>query len=277
MTEVSAKQVAFDAKNLDIANLNRLGAQVFFEREFPDIKNVFSDKQKCAVCIDEGTAHKDVNGEEKFYLAGSGILVSAESESERLDKVAKLFIERGITNVTSHGGCGPVGIAFKRDMPNAEKMINLGEKVENYAIDWSKKVVDKIKELGHPAEHTHILVGELERPIEFHVARVIYYDCIGGFNPNKEIGLPRGFIIERAYLPVEYAKEELNIAIDLVFSKHGFNDLFNSDQPFIVIALVKDVEDLKNYINEINLALLQNPHANEGHIKIDGAVISVNN
>lgn len=273
MSDINPKKTAFEAENSDLEALDRLGAAIYFEREFPDIKRAFTDKQKCAVCIDEGVAHKDINGENKFCLAGSGILYPAKDESERLNKVARLFIERGITDITSHGGCGAAGIAFKRDASDADKMINLAEKVENYSVEWANKVVTKIRELGYPAEHTRILASDMERPIEFHNARVVYYDGVGGFNPNKEIGLPMGFVVERAYLPADYAKEELKVAIDIVFGKHGFADLFTSERPLIIIAFALSQENLSGYIDEINSALALNSHAKEGRIKIDGAVI----
>lgn len=267
------KTIAFESEKSDLQKLYELGALSFFEREFPDIKHAFRNPQKCVVCMDEGTAHKDVNGESKFCIGGSGILFTADNEEDRLDKVAKLMIERGVTNITSHGGCGAAGIAYKRDFPDANAHENLAFKIEEYAKGWSDKLADKIKELGHPAERTHVLAEDMERPVEFHNARVAYYDAIGGFNPNVEIGLPMGFVIERAYLPVEYAIEELKIAVSIVFGPHGFEEFFSTVAPFVIIVFAKNEVELEKIKNEVSAILHQNENFQQGKIKIDGAVI----
>lgn len=267
------KVLAFESENSDMKKLYELGSTSYFEREFPDIKRAFKSPQKCVVCMDEGTAHKDINGEAKFCIGGSGILFTADNEEDRLNKVAKLMIEQGIINITSHGGCGAAGIAYKRDFPDANKHENLAVKIEEYAKMWSDKLVDKINELGYPAERTHIVAEDMERPIEFHNARVVYYDAIGGFNPNVEIGLPMGFVIERAYLPVEYANEELRIAVNIAFGSHGYEELFSIALPFIIIVFAKDKDDLEKIKNEVNAVLDQNENFKMGKIIIDGVVI----
>jgi len=270
---IKEKELAFESENTDLEKLYNLGAAFYFEREFPDIKRAFKSPQKCVVCMDEGTAHKDINGEAKFCIGGSGILFTADNDEDRLEKVAKLMIEQGVVNITSHGGCGAAGIAYKRDFPNANEHENLASKIEEYAKMWSDKLADKIKELGHPAERTHILAEDMERPVEFHNARVVYYDAVGGFNPNIEIGLPMGFVIERAYLPVEYANEELRIAVNIAFGSHGFKELFSTIFPFIIIVLAKDKNDLEKIKNEVSAVLDQNEDFKQGKIKIDGAVV----
>ncbi|MCX6781734.1 MAG: hypothetical protein NTW66_01245 [Candidatus Magasanikbacteria bacterium] len=268
-----SKKLSFEIENADIKELTTLGAAEYFKREFPDLNHSFSEKQKCVCCMDEGTAHKDINGEVKFAFAGSGILFPASSEEERLKKVANILIERGVTNITSHGGCGAAGLAYHRDFPDVGAKENLAEKIEAYAKAWSDKLADKIKELGHPAERTHIMAEDMERPTEFHNARVVYFDGVGGFNPNKEIGLPMGFVIERAYLPSEYTAEELKVAVNIAFGHHGFGELFSSDLPFIIIALAKSGEELYKLKNEILSVLSDNENLSGGKIKVDGLTV----
>jgi hypothetical protein len=269
----AAKQLAFEMENSDLNELINDGASLYFKREFPDLKHAFSDKQKCVCCMDEGTAHKDISGEWKLALAGSGILFPAENEGERLEKVAKILIERGVSDVTSHGGCGAAGLAYRRDFPDADSHENLAEKIENYAKAWSDKLAEKIQELGHPAERVHIVAEDMVRPVEFHNARVVYFDGIGGFNPNKEIGLPMGFVIERAYLPAEYTAEELKVAVNIAFGKHGFGELFTIDQPFVVVAMAKDENELAKLKSEAENVLAENENFKAGKIKIDGMVV----
>lgn len=267
------KETVFEAEDADIKELLSLGAAEYFKREFPDLKHAFSEKQKCVCCIDEGTAHKDINGEWKLALAGSGILYPAANEAERLEKVAKILIARGVTDITSHSGCGAAGIAYRRDFPDADTHANLAEKIEAYAQAWSDKLAVKIEELGHSAERTHVLAEDMERPIEFHNARAVYFDGVGGFNPNKEIGLPMGFVIERAYLPAEYTAEELKVAVDIAFGHHGFGKLFYAESPFVIIALAKNDEQLNNLKDEISSALADNENFVGGKIKIDGLIV----
>lgn len=269
------KVVVFEAESPDMRELSELGAAEYFKREFPDLPHAFSDRQKCVCCMDEGTAHKDINGEMKFAIGGSGILYPANNESERLEKVAKILIERGVTNITSHGGCGAAGLAYRRDFPDVNAHENLAEKIEDYAKAWSDKLADKIRELGHAAERTRILAEDMERPVEFHNARVVYFDGVGGFNPNKEIGLPMGFVIERAYLPAEYSAEELKIAANIAFGHHGFGELFSQDNPFVIIAMARTAGEADNLKKEIADTLAENENYKNGKIMIDGIVVEL--
>lgn len=273
MDNKSAKITAFKAEEADMKKFYELGADVFMEREFPDLKRSFSDRQKLVVCMDEGTAHKDINGEMKFCLAGSGILFPAADEEERLDKVAKLLIERGVSDISSHGGCGAAGLAYKRDFPDALATENVAEKIENYAKEWSDKLAAKIREFNKPADRVHVIAEDMERPVEFHNARVVYFDGVGGFNPNIEIGLPMGFVIERAYLPSEYTAEELKVAISIAFGHHGFGELFTSAEPFVIIVFAKDKKNLEALINEVAKVLESNKEYKEEKIKVDGVVV----
>lgn len=272
--EKSLKQEAFESQNADIKELCELGAQKYFRQEFPDLKHSFIDSQKCVCCMDEGTAHKDINGEAKLALAGSGILYPAASEVERLEKVAKIMIERGVTDITSHGGCGAAGLAFKRDFPEADPHDeHFAEKIEDYAKAWSDKLADKIRELGAPAERTHVLAEDMERPVEFHNARVVYFDAIGGFNPNKEIGLPMGFVIERKYFPADYTAAELKVAADIAFGHHGLGELFTAENPFVVIAMARTADEADSLKKEMSNTLAENENFKNGKIKIDAMVI----
>jgi hypothetical protein len=270
----SLKREAFEFQNEIMKLLCATGAAEFFKKEFPDLKHSFFALQQCVCCMDEGTAHKDINGEAKLAIAGSGILFPAESEAERLEKVAKIMIERGVADITSHGGCGAAGLAYRRDFPQADPHDeHLAEKIEDYAKAWSDKLADKIRELGSPAERTHVLAEDMERPVEFHTARVVYFDSVGGFNPNKEIGLPMGFVIEKKYLPGEYAAEELKVAVDIAFGHHGFGELFTANNPFVIVAMARTADETDNLKKEIMATLAENENYKNGKIKIDGIAV----
>lgn len=265
-----AKHVAFEAENEDIALLTKEGAQEYFKKEFPDLNRAFLQKLKAVVCMDEGCAHKDYGGEAKFCLAGSGILFPAGSEEERVKKVAELLASVGVTDVTSHEGCGAAGLAYKMDFPSAHPT---PEQIEDYARDWARKVAEELGRMGHEESYNHILAEEMERPAEFHNARVVYFDGVGGFNPNKEVGLPMGFVISRKFVPAEYAAEELKVAANIAFGNHGFGDLFSSDLPFTVIAMASSQEELELLKKEAESALNENKNYQDKKIKIDGIVV----
>lgn len=79
MSHNEEKQIAWQNEQKDMEILMKDGAQNYFTREFPDLKHAFLPKLSCAVCMDEGMAHKDVNGAAKFCLACSGILFPAQN------------------------------------------------------------------------------------------------------------------------------------------------------------------------------------------------------
>ncbi|MFA7654297.1 MAG: hypothetical protein WCX97_04685 [Candidatus Magasanikbacteria bacterium] len=264
------KQAAWEAGNLSMRDLNNQGAQIYFSKEFPDLKHAFSNHTTCVVCMDEGTAHKDMEEGDKLALAGSGMLFPASNEDERLDKVADLMIACGVKTITSHGGCGAAGIAYKRDFPTASPT---ADDIENYAINWAKNLTERINNKQQPAEHVHIAGSEMERPMEFHNARVVYFDAVGGFNPSKEKGLPMGFVIERKFIPVEYALAELKVAVNIAFGHHGLGELFDKDNPFIIIVLASNEENLENLRKEVKDALQNDENFKAGKVKIDGMVI----
>lgn len=268
---ITAKQEAWQAGEETMADLVKSGATDFFKREFPDLKHAFLSPLNCVVCMDEGTAHKDIGGLNKFCLAGSGILFPAISKEERLQKVSELFIKLGVENITSHGGCGAAGLAYKRDFPDKKEVT--AQEIENYAIDWSKSLTEEIERKNAAAEHIHIAAEEMERPVEFHVARVVYYDNIGGFNPNKEIGLPMGFVIGRAFVPKEYALEELKVALNIAFGHHGFGELFTKEEPVVLLVMAKDENGLTDLKKEMEEAVKNNVNYTAGKIKIDGLIV----
>lgn len=268
--DAQAKDVAWAAGHNMISSLLKIGARDFFTKEFPDLKHAFSDHLTCVVCMDEGTAHKDMEEGDKLALAGSGILYPADNEVDRLDRVADLMIARSVMTITSHGGCGAAGIAHRRDFPGSDPTV---EQAEHYAIAWAKKLTDVINRKQHQAEHVHIAGSEMERPFEFHNARVVYFDAVGGFNPNKEKDLPMGFVIERKFVPAEYAGAELKVAANIAFGHHGFGERFTTDAPFVVVVFASSADELDVLKKEAATDLADDQNFQAGKIKIDGVVV----
>lgn len=235
-----------------------VGAEKYLS-SLPGWQGVFLSSHDCAVCMDEGCAHKKMDTS-KIPMAGSGILFPADSENERLEKVAALFKNLGVKKVTSHEGCGAAGLAFKRDFPGAEAG---ADAVDELAQDWAKKLAQKIG-----ADFENISLAEMVRPAGYHVARVAYYDGTGSFNPDLVEGAPLGFVISRKNLPANYALQELKVALSIAFGHHGFGELFSADDPFVIIILGGEIE---TYKKEISQALADDVNFSSGKIKIESA------
>lgn len=264
----NVKRQAWDIWNEDMEFLWKNGSKQYFQKNFPNLQAVFLKETTAVVCIDEGCAHKDYNGKGKLTVAGAGILLSAISEEERVQIVAEMFTRSGIQNITSHGGCGAVGLAYKRDFPDSNPTL---QELEDYGKKWTEKVAAEMGRMGREARAEHIPAEEMERPAEFHTARAVYFDGVGGFNPNKEIGLPMGFVISRRFLPDKYAAEELKVAVNIAFGQHGFGKMFTEKSPFMVVPLAGNETDLESLKEEIKNAL--GSSENFSKIKIDGLVV----
>ncbi len=261
------KEAALEKVMKQAKFLKEIGVDKFFKDNFSNLGDNFVDKKEAVVCMDEGCAHKDYKGEGKFSIAGSGILLPASSDVERVQIAARLFSEVGIKDITSHEGCGAVGLAFKRDFPDQNPTAN---QLKSYGEEWVKKVADVMNKEGHEVNVDFISAQEMERPDGFHDAQVVYFDGIGGFNPNKQAGLPKGFVISRKFLPGEYAVQELQVAVSIAFGKHGM-EKFTEDAPFVIVVMASDDSTLADLKQEVGNSLESNP--NFSKIKIDGLVV----
>lgn len=172
----------------------------------------FELKDRKLRCIDEGTPGG-------LHLAGSGILVS---KSEAVDFVK----QAGVTGIYSHAGCGAAALYAKNKGLDVDR-------ADDYGAAWAQELAQIT---GLPYEG-HIALNDLARPAEFHIARVIYYDASGSFDPSLVEGLPPGFVISRKYLSPAYAQQEVDIAAGIVLGEHGFKELVSSHNPIYVVMI----------------------------------------
>lgn len=241
-------QKEWNQQNYAMSEIFKKGVADFLAKIGVEKAKVESHDTVC--CIDEGTAHI-ADGENKFAMAGSGILYPAASWSERLDKVADLYIKLGVKKITSHDGCGAAGIAWKRD----------GEKEETgceTADEYGKKWVSELQEVinaklkasgGGEVGVANVGSKEMVRPSEFHNARVVWFDGVGNFNPHK-LGdkIPKGFLIEYGLITKnaktdeesDYPFAELQVAIDIALGSHGLGNKFTKEAPLLIVILAKD-------------------------------------
>jgi len=197
---------------------------------------------KCICCMDEGTPHG-------LHSAGSGILRDK-------GEVLEAFKAAGVNEITSHDGCGAAGLFAKAHNLNPLEADEYGKK-------WAQEIA---AELG--VSYRHISSSEMSRPKEFHIARVAYYDATGKFDYSKVKDLPSGFIISRGIQTSGTSVSEANVAFNIATGDHGFGTLVNKNDPFIVVAIAKDEEELALLMNELE----EIKRATNDQIKIDGFI-----
>lgn len=215
------------------------GGIASYIKTIPNIADAFKGNDLIVCCIDEGTPYGCIR------FAGSLIL-----NQDKAGKFIPLLENAGVQGVYSHTGCGAAQLYAKQNNLDVDK-------ADEYGIDWAKKLAEMI---GVPYKG-HIGTQGIEpmkRPKEFHIARVIYYDGTGRFNPDKVKDLPLGFVISRRYhLEAKDALDEVKIAISIATGNHGFGDLIDKISPIIIIPIGDSgdrnfsVNKLKSEINEI--------------------------
>ncbi len=281
--EVSAKKrTAWERSHPITKELLNKGAQEFMSKErHPQIDKAFSLEVHCVCCMDEGTAHMERGS--KLFMAGSGILYPAASWDERLQAVADLFLDLKITEITSHDGCGAAGIAFKRD---GGKEGTGCESADEYGKKWCRDLQARMNEKLQTTqevegiENVHIHEYEMKRPKEFHTATVAWVDTTGEFTKPDVLGeeIPKGFAINyHAFASGgmrDYPLSELEVAIKIAFSDHGFDKEFTKDHPFIIIVIAKDEKQKKEVMELIGSAIQGNKEISQyfNRIKIDGFI-----
>ena len=167
-------------------------------------------KDTAVRCIDEGCPGG-------IHMAGSGCL-NPNAEADLRGKVSGVY---------SHEGCGVVKLFM-------EKTKNSAKDADAVADQEAKKLADK---LGVPYMG-RIGSAQMTRPADLHTARAIYYDGTGKFDPSAVPGLPQGFVHNRKIISdVEYAKTEVEVAIEIAFGSHGFGEMFTPISPLYIVAV----------------------------------------
>lgn len=188
-------------------------------KSVPDIDRAFEGRDLEVCCVDEGTPYGCMR------FAGSLIL-----NIEHADTIVQLLQSAGVRGVYSHAGCGAVALYATQNNLDPSR-------VDEYAIDWAKKFANKLSVpyKGHLGSEN---MPALKRPTEFHIARVIYYDGTGRFNPDHSMDLLPGFVISRRYhVHASDALNEVKIAISIATGNHGFGDLIDEHSPIHIIVI----------------------------------------
>lgn len=203
-------QEYWDRQSPLITKIFEHGAEKFFQ-SVPDIEQAFHPGDRWLRCIDEGCPGG-------VHLAGSGVLLGE-------DMAAKIAQAAGVTAVTSHEECGAAKLAAQQ----------AGVDVAQSDAHGKEFAARLAKRLG--VSYTHLPLSEMARPAHLHVARVVYYDGTGKFDPARVPELPPGFVISRRFLTKTYAVKECEIAVSIALGDHGFGKLFTPDEPLLIIVI----------------------------------------
>lgn len=203
-------------------------------------QETFQDGPRYVGCIDEGDSGVQGISASKIGLGGSGIGYSLALND---------LSGRGVVLVTSHEDCGAVALYAKENNITDISVEELGRKEAQYLA----------QKLG--VDYHFIKISHMSRPANFHLARVLYYDGTGLFNPSAVSGLPKGFLITRGYISdKKYAEKLVNIALGIAFSPHSFNEKFTPASPFYLVVVADNndqahqlkaevAKSIKNYKN----------------------------
>jgi len=207
-------EVFFRDQDAVMKRIYEAGVEKFIE-SVANLEHAFEMNNGVVSCIDEGTPHGDIR------FAGSGIL-----KEDILDTLERLKKDGKLDCITSHDECGAAKLFAAKNGKDSSR-------ADQYARVMLEEMAE---ELG--VRHEHINISQMKRPSGMHVARVIYYDGTGKFNPSRNAMLPKGFVISRFFhRDAEDALNETKIAMDIALGAHGFGDLVTNKEPLVVIAV----------------------------------------
>jgi hypothetical protein len=181
-----------------------------YVRSLSNLSDAFRPGDRALRCIDGRTPGG-------ARLAGSGVLLGLEK--------AKAFAQAAqCDRITYHEDCGAARAwaqEHSRDVSEATTC----------AREFAEELAQA---LGVPCSETP-LVG----PPGFHDEAIIYYDGTELANPARVSGLPKGFVISRAYFGDDFpaALEQVKLAASTALGEHGFGELFTPEHPLRVVAV----------------------------------------
>jgi len=166
--------------------------------------------------------------------------------------------EAGADGIWSHAECGAAKLAAERHGVDVSQADAFGEQ-------WAK---DLATAAGVPYRG-HIGIQEMKRPSGFHIARIVYYDGTGRFDPSQVGAFPPGFVISRRHLDGAYAREEAKVGVDIALGDHGFAARITQREPLILIP-VGDANDPNFSVDQLTEELRSLAEQQGGRVIIDG-------
>lgn len=244
MEKETTIEAAWMKSEAGVQNVLEKGADVYV-REQPDFQKAFEAKERTCACIDERV------GGDKMAVPGSGILLGKEA-------ALALIRAEGLKKISSHEHCGAASLAFGQLSPEDQQRYG---SADVYAQEWTKALA---AELG--IEYS----GHVPIEGEQHVARAIYYDGTGRFNPGALGTLPQGFLVSRSKSSPEVTVSGVGLAVKIALGDHGFGNQRFVSSPLLIIP-VGAREQLGLLREEIDAVLKDGPHE---LIHIDAGIVA---
>lgn len=232
----------------------------------------FIPDKECVCCIDERVASRNTFGGEevggRWFVAGSGILLPVELWEERAKVAAAEAYRRGIKRFSYHAGCGAAELAVKADAEQFADREKFEANPSLHAEQFSKRAQAELNRLTGLDEEVLFVPKEEIVPSEFHNAIGAVVDATGEFNPHTlSDGEPlrRCFMLDwksGSELPlgpreVGYNLRELRTAVNIAFD-HGFRSHFDTKNPFNIVVMARNEEQLKLIEDEVNAYISSN-------------------
>ncbi len=224
------------------------GFQNFAKQHTSEVSGFLSEPDHVC-CIDERIPHEGA-----ISIAGSGILI--KDDPEALSVLVDSLKAKKIKKVFMHENCGAVGLYAN------SKGISL-EDANKEALEWAEKLT---KLLGGDEVQKILPVD-----INFHNAQCAYVmlEDVSGIGKS----FPRGFEISSC---VSFPKmlDQVKVSIDIALGGHGFGTLFTKEDPFTVVAVAKNTDELSTVKKHEDLVQIVGCY-NERAV-IDGFVVAQN-
>ncbi len=197
------------------------GFSQFATKHESEITNSFVEP-KYVCCIDERIPH---NG--SISIAGSGILI--KDNPEIFEIFVKYLKQKEIKQVRMHEDCGAVGLYAQ------EKNISI-EKANKESLQWAQELTNALG--GSSLEISEVLPVD----IGFHNALCAYI-IFDNLSIPKDL-FPRGFEINASCVQFPQVLEQVAVSVDIALGHHGFGVLFTKDNPFTIVTVTKNGNDM---------------------------------
>lgn len=244
MSEQSHINQDWNTRNEVMQKIHAVGMAAYL-MTVSGFKAAFQLSDRFLRCIDEGCPGG-------VHLAGSGILLGVE-------EAAKIGQAAGVTAVTSHEECGAATLAAQQAGVDPAQSDEYGQR---FAAELAQR-------LG--VSYCHLPLLEMARPAGRHIARVVYYDGTGRFDPARAGGLPAGFVISRRYLTADYARRECEIAVRMALGDHGFGTFITPQEPLLIILLGHPT-DAALSLEQMRAEVAPVAQLHGGRVRVDGTV-----
>jgi len=226
------------------------GFSVFALKNQNEVGNMTLHERDCVCCMDGRVAPF----KNAVAIAGSGLLVKDDPVAR--DLLVEKLLSQGVQKVFLHEDCGAVGLY------SLEKGISR-EHAEKDASAWAEELSGLLKGNTHPET--------LSVTLDFHNEQCVYLTFLDRFSLQDIQAFPTGFQVSGSVVSFDDALAQVGVAIDIALGDHGFGDRFTQKDPFTVVIVAKNKEELQKIQSNQNLIQLIKKY--NGRVMIDGFVV----